>query len=66
MKSRHRHEAKKAALMTLPPAEDREFCPICGGILKPVDNSLYCATCDLVYEASHDHDHDHDHDEHSG
>lgn len=38
--------------MTLSPADDREFCPICGGILKPVDTGLYCITCDLVYEAS--------------
>jgi hypothetical protein len=36
--------------MTLPPHTD-QFCPICGGVLRPVGDSLYCQPCDLYYEA---------------
>jgi hypothetical protein len=42
--------------MTQPDAEAREFCPICAGILRPVDDGLYCGHCDLVYEADGDGD----------
>jgi hypothetical protein len=41
--------------MTLPP-EPVEFCPICGGVLRPVGDSLYCQNCDLYYEADDKHD----------
>jgi len=41
--------------MTLPP-EPVEFCPICGGVLRPVGDSLYCQHCDLYYEADNKHD----------
>jgi len=37
--------------MTQPDAKTREFCPICGGLLRPAGTGLYCGTCDLVYEA---------------
>jgi ribosomal protein S27AE len=40
--------------MTEPDIDDRDACPICGGILRPASRGLYCGNCDLVYEADAD------------
>jgi len=42
--------------MTDTDARDVETCPICGSILVARGDSLYCASCDLTYEAGEHHD----------
>jgi uncharacterized Zn finger protein (UPF0148 family) len=42
--------------MTRSDADTRDVCPICGSTLVVRGHSLYCPSCDLVYEADDDTD----------